>query len=130
MRLMRTVLMLGLVVLLWPRAARPETVLKENFEEQGKWKKGIRGDGAIELAGNLGIEMDNYNFAESSCFTPVATSRPGVYACGAFTGPTGLRQERGGRAGGARKSPDADSSPAYQKLGPRIVDRGQIGAAS
>ena len=41
----------------------------------------------IDLANRLGIELDHYNFAEASTFSPVATSRSGVYACGVFTGP-------------------------------------------
>ena len=41
----------------------------------------------IELAGRLGVEVNENNFAQSDAFTPVATSRPGVFACGAFAGP-------------------------------------------
>jgi heterodisulfide reductase subunit A-like polyferredoxin len=40
-----------------------------------------------ELADRLGIAVDGDGFAESSCFSPVETSRPGIYACGAFAGP-------------------------------------------
>lgn len=40
-----------------------------------------------ELADKLGIELDKYNFATTDPFTPVETSRPGVYACGIFQGP-------------------------------------------
>ena len=39
------------------------------------------------LAKKLGVELDHYNFAKTSSFNPVATSRPGIYACGVFTGP-------------------------------------------
>jgi heterodisulfide reductase subunit A len=41
----------------------------------------------VELAKRLGVEVDHYNFARTSSFAPVATSRPGIYACGVFTGP-------------------------------------------
>ena len=41
----------------------------------------------IQLANKLDIDLDHYNFAATSSFTPVATSRRGVYACGVFTGP-------------------------------------------
>jgi heterodisulfide reductase subunit A len=40
-----------------------------------------------EMAGRLGVALDENGFAKTSCFTPVNTSRPGIYACGAFSGP-------------------------------------------
>ncbi|MDR1870942.1 MAG: FAD-dependent oxidoreductase [Deltaproteobacteria bacterium] len=40
-----------------------------------------------ELAGQLKLATDQYNFAKTSTFNPVALSRPGFYACGVFTGP-------------------------------------------
>ncbi|MCK9375940.1 MAG: FAD-dependent oxidoreductase [Syntrophobacterales bacterium] len=39
------------------------------------------------LAEILRVEISQYNFVETSCCTPVATSQPGIFACGAFTGP-------------------------------------------
>jgi heterodisulfide reductase subunit A2 len=39
------------------------------------------------LAQQLRVEISPYNFAETGCCTPVATSQPGIFACGAFTGP-------------------------------------------
>jgi len=40
-----------------------------------------------ELANNLGIELDPYGFAKTDTLAPLATSRPGVFACGVFQGP-------------------------------------------
>jgi heterodisulfide reductase subunit A-like polyferredoxin len=40
-----------------------------------------------ELAKRLGINVDSDGFAETSSFSPVASSRPGIFACGAFAGP-------------------------------------------
>ena len=40
-----------------------------------------------ELAKNLGVELDPYGFAKTDCLAPLATSRPGIYACGVFQGP-------------------------------------------
>jgi heterodisulfide reductase subunit A-like polyferredoxin len=40
-----------------------------------------------ELAKRLSIDVDRYNFAVSPPFLPVATSRPGVFACGVFQQP-------------------------------------------
>ncbi len=42
---------------------------------------------APELAKALGIELTASGFCQTSLENPVATSRPGVYVCGAFGGP-------------------------------------------
>lgn len=42
---------------------------------------------AIEMAGNIGIELNEFNFAKTSPNAPVETSRPGVFVCGAFQSP-------------------------------------------
>ncbi len=39
------------------------------------------------LARRLDVELDGYNFAVTRPFTPVQTSRPGVFACGVFQAP-------------------------------------------
>jgi len=41
----------------------------------------------IELAGKLGIRVDESGFVSTSSFSPVTTSRPGVYVCGGYLGP-------------------------------------------
>ena len=43
--------------------------------------------GAEELAAKLGIELNRYNFCATDLFTPVQTSREGIYVCGAFSEP-------------------------------------------
>lgn len=40
-----------------------------------------------ELAERLGVEVDKHNFAVTTPFAPVATTREGVFACGVFQGP-------------------------------------------
>jgi len=50
------------------------------------------GKDAVELARKLGIELDKYRFAETGSFEPVATTRPGVYVCGAIQGPKDIPQ--------------------------------------
>ena len=45
-----------------------------------------------ELAQKLDVELDKDGFTSSSCFSPVATSRPGIFACGAFAGPKDIPQ--------------------------------------
>ncbi len=44
------------------------------------------------LATRLGIELDEDGFTATSCFTPVATSVDGIFACGAFNGPKDIPQ--------------------------------------
>jgi len=39
------------------------------------------------LAQKLGVMVSPHNFVATGSFTPVATSRAGVFACGSFTGP-------------------------------------------
>ncbi|MGD9211737.1 MAG: FAD-dependent oxidoreductase, partial [Desulfobacteraceae bacterium] len=47
---------------------------------------------AIELAKRLDIDLTANNFCQTSSFEPVATSREGVYVCGAFQGPKDIPQ--------------------------------------
>lgn len=42
---------------------------------------------AKELAERLQIEPDRYGFCRTSRFSPVETSRPGIFVCGAFQSP-------------------------------------------
>ncbi len=46
----------------------------------------------MELGKTLGVELDAGKFAATSSFTPVSTSRPGVFVCGAFQGPKDIPQ--------------------------------------
>ncbi len=46
----------------------------------------------IELADRLDIQLTPGNFAKTDPFTPVATSREGIFACGAFQGPKDIPQ--------------------------------------
>jgi heterodisulfide reductase subunit A len=39
------------------------------------------------LAEKFGIELNEYDFAKTDVFNPVQTSRPGIFACGAFSSP-------------------------------------------
>jgi len=40
-----------------------------------------------DLAGKLRVELNEHHFAKTDGFNPVATSRPGIYACGMFESP-------------------------------------------
>jgi heterodisulfide reductase subunit A len=39
------------------------------------------------LATALGIELNEYGFCQTDVFSPLATSRPGIFVCGAFASP-------------------------------------------
>lgn len=47
-------------------------------------------DHVLELAYNADIKMTGDNFAATSGFSPVQTSRAGIFACGSFTGPKNI----------------------------------------
>lgn len=47
---------------------------------------------AMELAGRLGVELDSDNFVTTGPFTPVTTSREGIFVCGAASEPKDIPQ--------------------------------------
>ena len=48
--------------------------------------------GVMELGRKLGVDLNPSRFADTSSFTPVSTSRPGIFVCGAFQGPKDIPQ--------------------------------------
>ncbi|MBW1985182.1 MAG: FAD-dependent oxidoreductase, partial [Deltaproteobacteria bacterium] len=46
----------------------------------------------VELGKRLGLEMTEGNFCVTETFDPVATSKEGIYVCGAFQGPKDIPQ--------------------------------------
>lgn len=46
----------------------------------------------IELAEKLNVHLNKDGFAETCSFTPVDTSRAGIFACGVFSGPKDIPQ--------------------------------------
>jgi len=46
----------------------------------------------VALAEKLGVELDPNHFANATSFAPVETSKPGIFACGAFQGPKDIPQ--------------------------------------
>ncbi|ACL06735.1 Heterodisulfide reductase, subunit A-like protein [Desulfatibacillum aliphaticivorans] len=46
----------------------------------------------VELAGKLDVNLGPNRFADTDSFSPVATSREGIYVCGAFAGPKDIPQ--------------------------------------
>jgi heterodisulfide reductase subunit A2 len=43
--------------------------------------------GVKQLADKLDVEVDEYGFCKTDAFSPVATTRPGIFVCGVFEGP-------------------------------------------
>ena len=57
-----------------------------------------------ELAGRLGVELDQFGYTQTDSFHPLATNRPGVFACGVQSGPKDIPEtvsEASGAAGAA-----------------------------
>ena len=46
----------------------------------------------VSMAQRLGVDLTEANFAKTGAFTPVDTSRPGIFVCGAFQGPRDIPQ--------------------------------------
>jgi len=47
---------------------------------------------AKELAKRIGVDLNAHQYAKTKDFTPVSTSRKGVYVCGSFQGPKDIPQ--------------------------------------
>ena len=71
--------------------------------------------GVRELAERLGIELDPYGFCRTQPLDPLATSRPGIFVCGAFAGPKDI-PETVMQASGAAAVAGAALAPARGTL--------------
>ncbi len=47
-------------------------------------------ESTVDLAKQLDVALDKYNFAATKPFVPMETSRPGVFACGVFQAPNDI----------------------------------------
>jgi len=85
----------------------------------------------VSLAEKLGIQLDNHHFARSRDFLPVGTSRPGVYACGMFSGrrtfPVGHRGECCGLCRAADLARPGESGEVQAALPELDVGTGERG---
>ncbi|MFQ5842975.1 MAG: FAD-dependent oxidoreductase, partial [Thermodesulfobacteriota bacterium] len=66
--------------------------------------------GAKDLAERLGVEFDSYGFCKTHEFSPLATSRPGIYVCGAFQGPKDIPETVAQASGAASSASSALAS--------------------
>jgi heterodisulfide reductase subunit A len=67
-------------------------------------------NGARELAEKWGVEFDAYGFCKTHEFSPLATSRPGIYVCGAFHGPKDIPETVAQASGAASSASSALAS--------------------
>ncbi len=81
---------------------------------------------ARKLAETLDVELNNYGFCKTSQFTPLETSRPGVFVCGAFQGPKDIPETVVQASGAAAKVSEllasARGSEAIEKEYPPEID--------
>jgi heterodisulfide reductase subunit A len=85
---------------------------------------------ALKLADKLGIALKaETRFAETTPFTPVSTSRPGVYVCGAFQGPKDIPQSVMEASAAAAAASELLSTARYSLLRekPEIPERDTAG---
>jgi len=59
---------------------------------------------AINLAKKIGIQLNKYGFCNTASFSPVETSKPGIFVCGAFSGPKDIPETVMQASGAAAKS--------------------------
>jgi len=65
---------------------------------------------AEKLAKTLDIKLNEYNFCYSETFSPLDTSRPGIYVCGAFSAPKDIPESVAQASGAAAKAASSISS--------------------
>jgi len=56
------------------------------------------------LARDLGIELNKYNFCSTETFSPMETSKPGIFVCGAFSSPKDIPESVAQASGAAAKA--------------------------
>jgi len=65
---------------------------------------------AEELAKTLNIGLNKYDFCSTQTFSPLETSRPGIYVCGAFSAPKDIPESVAQASGAAVKAASLISS--------------------
>ena len=82
-------------------------VLSVGFEADEKSK---------ELASRLGIELNQFGFCDTSALAPVDTSKPGVFVCGAFSGPKDIPETVMEASGAAARASGDISSERFTQV--------------
>ena len=82
-------------------------VLSVGFEADEKSK---------ELASRLGIELNQFGFCDTNALAPVDTSKPGVFVCGAFSGPKDIPETVMEASGAAARASGDISSERFTQV--------------
>jgi heterodisulfide reductase subunit A len=85
---------------------------------------------AEELAKTLGIELNKYKFCSTQTFSPLDTSRPGIYVCGAFSSPKDIPESVAQASGAAARAasfiaPERGKLTVAKELPPEIDISGE-----
>lgn len=59
---------------------------------------------AVKLSEILGIKLNKYKFCQTETFSPLETSKKGIYVCGAFAGPKDIPESVAQASGAAVKA--------------------------
>jgi heterodisulfide reductase subunit A len=83
-----------------------------------------------ELAGRLGIDLNEHGYAQTSGFSPVATSRPGIYVCGVSESPkdipeTMIQASAAAAMAGTQMHLESDTGAEEEDFPPEIDVSGQ-----
>jgi heterodisulfide reductase subunit A-like polyferredoxin len=62
------------------------------------------------MAEKLGIELNKYGFCSTNLFSPLESSKPGIYVCGAFSSPKDIPETVAGASGASAKASSIISS--------------------
>jgi heterodisulfide reductase subunit A len=57
-----------------------------------------------KLAKTVGIKLNSYKFCETGTFSPMETSKPGIFVCGAFSAPKDIPESVAQASGAAAKA--------------------------
>jgi heterodisulfide reductase subunit A len=76
---------------------------------------------AMQLSERLGIELNEHNFAATKKFSPLSTSREGIFVCGAFSSPKDIPDTVAQASGAASKASSIISSERGKLVAKREV---------
>jgi len=80
----------------------------------------------IDLAHRLDVDLNQYNFVSTGSFTPVKTSRPGIFVCGVLQGPKDIPETVTQASGAAAVASGILSNSRYtlskEKEYPKEID--------
>jgi heterodisulfide reductase subunit A len=77
-------------------------------------------EGAEELAGTLGIELNQYGFCKTTVFHPLETTRKGVFVTGAFAAPKDIPTSVAEASGSAAKAGAHIVDDKFEACAPKV----------